>query len=146
MNMDTHMSGSTVNNHIPLEMGFEYSAIRKNSYQSWFLVYLRLLQASTSSTPSCQEIDHSDHHPAIESNESVDRQARGDPFTSETPEELLHKPTKIPKPRTMRITIRYVQTRIQTHQNGCKNSEKILWMNEFLNTETHTQVLLMNHL
>ena len=54
--------------------------------------------ASTSTTPSGQEIDHSDHHPAIESSESVDRQARRDPFTSETPEELLHEPTKIPKP------------------------------------------------
>ena len=27
-------------------------------------------------------------------------------------------------------------------RNGCKNSEKILWMTEFLNTETHTQVLM----
>ena len=53
---------------------------------------------STSMTPSDQEIDHSDDHPAIESSESVDRQARGDPFTSETSEELLHEPTKIPKP------------------------------------------------
>ena len=53
---------------------------------------------STSTTPSRQEIDHSDHHPAIESSESVDRQARGDPFTSETSKELLHEPTKIPKP------------------------------------------------
>ena len=53
---------------------------------------------STSTTPSDQEIDHSDHHPAIESSESVERQARRDPFTSETSEELLHKPTKIPKP------------------------------------------------
>ena len=53
---------------------------------------------STSTTPSGQEIDHSDHHPAIESSESVDRRARRDPFTSETSEELLHEPTKIPKP------------------------------------------------
>ena len=28
----------------------------------------------------------------------MDRQARGDPFTSETSEELLNEPTKIPKP------------------------------------------------
>ena len=53
---------------------------------------------STSTTPSGQEIDHSDHYPAIESSESVDRQARGDPFTSETSEELSHEPTEIPKP------------------------------------------------
>ena len=51
---------------------------------------------STSTTPWGQEIDHSNHHPAIESSENVHRQARGDPFTSET-EELLHEPSKIPK-------------------------------------------------
>ena len=45
MYMDTHMSGSTVKNHILLKMVFEYSAIRKISYRSWFLVYLQLLQA-----------------------------------------------------------------------------------------------------
>ena len=31
-------------------------------------------------------------------------------------------------------------------RGGCKNSEKILWMTEFLNAETHTQVLLMEYL
>ena len=31
---------------------------------------------STSTTPSGQEIDHSDHHPAIEATASVNRQAR----------------------------------------------------------------------
>ena len=46
---------------------------------------------------SPKEIHHSDHPPAIVSSESVDRQVRGDPFTSET-SELLHEPTKIPKP------------------------------------------------
>ena len=44
-NMDTLMNGSTVKNHISLKMVFEYSAIRKILYQSWFLVYLQLLQA-----------------------------------------------------------------------------------------------------
>ena len=39
-----------------------------------------------------------DHHPAIVSSESVDRQVRGDPYSSETSEGLLNKPTKIPKP------------------------------------------------
>ena len=34
------------------------------------------LAPSTPMTPSGQEIDHSDHHPATESSESVDRQAR----------------------------------------------------------------------
>ena len=89
----------------------------------------------TSMTPSDQEVDHSDHHPAIGSSESVDRQARRDPFTSETQNQIK-----------MRITIENGETRIQTYWNGCKSSEKILWMTEFLNAETHTPVILMNHL
>ena len=48
---------------------------------------------STSTTPSGQEIDHSDHHPAIVSSE------RTNPYSSSTSEELLNKPTKIPKPK-----------------------------------------------
>ena len=47
----------------------------------------------------------------------------------------------------MRITTKNGETRaIPKHRNGCKNSERILWMTEFLNTNTHTQVFLMNHL
>ena len=45
-------------------------------------------------TPST-EIDHSDHHPATVSSESVERQERGDLFSSGTlEEELLTEPTK----------------------------------------------------
>ena len=43
MNTDTHTSGPTVKNHISLKTVFEYSVIRKTSYQSWFLVYQRVL-------------------------------------------------------------------------------------------------------
>ena len=53
---------------------------------------------STLTTPS-KEIDHSDHTPAIVSSETADRQVRRDPYSSETSEELLHEPTKIPKPK-----------------------------------------------
>ena len=66
--------------------------------------------SSSSTLPpmtSSTEIDHSDHPPAIVSSESVDRQVGGDPFSSETSEELLNKPTKIPKPHKMRITSKY---------------------------------------
>ena len=38
------------------------------------------------------------HHPAIVSSEHVERQERGDLYSSETSEELLNKPTKFPKP------------------------------------------------
>ena len=47
---------------------------------------------------SSTEIDHSDHPPAIVSSESVERQVRGDPYSSETSEELLNKPTITTKP------------------------------------------------
>ena len=43
MNTDTHTSGSMVKNHISLKTVFGYSAIRKTSYRSWFLVYQRVL-------------------------------------------------------------------------------------------------------
>ena len=40
----------------------------------------------------------------------------------------------------IRITNRYGETRsVPTYQNGCQNSERILWMKEFLNTESHTR-------
>ena len=57
--------------------------------------------SSSTSTPTTfsKEIDHSDHPPAIVSSESVDRQVRGDPYSSETAEELLNKPSKIQKPK-----------------------------------------------
>ena len=51
-----------------------------------------------SSTQERRDPYETDHHPAIVSSESVDRQVRGDPYSSETSEALLNKPTKIPKP------------------------------------------------
>ena len=50
MNMDTHMSGSMVKNHISFKMVLKYSAIRKISYWSWFLVYQPTSSSSISST------------------------------------------------------------------------------------------------
>ena len=60
----------------------------------------------TSSTVSSECVDERewgdpfgmDHHPAIVSSERVERQERGDPYFCEASEELLNKPTKIPKP------------------------------------------------
>ena len=77
---------------------------------------------STSMTPSGQEIDHSDHHPTIESSESMDKQARGDPFTSETSEELLHKPTEIPKPN---------KNEDHEQERGSPHSDIPEWLQEF---------------
>ena len=117
-------------------------------------------------TPST-EIDHSDHPPAIVSSESVDRQERRDPcamdhhpatvssesverqerrdlFSSGTlEEELLTEPTKkIQNQIKMRITSKNGKTRIiPTYRNGCKNSERILWMTEFLNAEFFSWII-----
>ena len=124
MNTDTHMSGSTVKNHISFKTVFGYSANTENfvpivvpglsasssSSLSTSTPMTPLRQeihhpksssTSSTSTPmtSSTEVDHSDHPPAIVSSESVDRQVRGDPYSSETSEELLNKPTKIPKPK-----------------------------------------------
>ena len=73
---------------------------------------------STVTTPS-KEIDHSDHPPAIVSCESVDRQVRRDPYSSETSEELLNKPTQIPKPNKNENQENVRETRIiPTYPNG----------------------------
>ena len=125
---------------------------------------------SSSSTPmtSSTEIDHSDHPPAIVSSESVDRHVRGDPYGTDHHPAIVssesvarqvrgdpygtdHHPACESVERQvrgrMRITNRFRETRIiPTYRNGCKNSERILWMIEFLNAETHTPVPLKNHL
>ena len=116
--------------------------------------------SSSTSTPmiSSTEIDHSDHppaivssesvdrqvredpygmdhHPAIVSSESVERQVRGDPYFPVTSEELLIQPTKNPQ---IRKNENHGKTNIiPIYRSGCKNSERILWMKEFLNAETH---------
>ena len=109
MNTDTHTSGSTVKNHISLITVFGYSAIRRTSFRSWFLVYQRVLpQACLLHHPSHREsVDGQergdpcgiDPCPAAVSSEHVERQERGDPCSSEiSAEQLLTKPTKNPQP------------------------------------------------
>ena len=109
----------------------------------------------TSSTVSSESVPRQEqgdpygmnHHPAIVSSELVERQERGDPYSSETSEELLTKPTKNPNPKKNEDHEQVRETRvIPTYRNGCKNSERILWMTEFLKAETHAQVLLIDYL
>ena len=74
--------------------------------------------------------------PAPVSSSHVERTERGDPLT---------KPTKNPKPK--KDHRENGETRcILKSWSGCKNLKKIWWMMKFLNMETHTPVLLMNHL
>ena len=64
-----------------------------------------------------------DHHPAIVSSERVERQERGDPYSSETSEELLNKPTKNPKRNKN-------EDHEQVRRDPC-HSEKPEWLQEF---------------
>ena len=120
---------------------------------------------STSMTPSKQEIDHptsssssstsptmtvssdrenrgksdmrgTDSDPASVSSSHVERKERGDPLT---------KPTKNPKPNENE------DHDLERWDPLCSDIPEWLqefreWMIEFLNAETHTPVLLMNHL
>ena len=82
MKTDILTNGSMVKNHISLETGFGYSAIRRTSFRSWFQACHRVLPP----VPSRQEIDHpkssssSSTSPPMTSStvssESVVRQAR----------------------------------------------------------------------
>ena len=171
MNMDTCTSGSTVEKPYPTKNGIRIQCNTEN-FDPIVVPGLSAssassLPSSTSMTPSRQEIDH----PTSFSSSSTST-----PMTSSTEIDhsdhlqqscqakvwigkygeihilLQHQKScwinqpKLQNQIKMRITNRYGEARIQTYQNGCKNSERILWMTEFLNAETHTQVLLMNHL
>ena len=82
------------------------------------------LSTSTSITPSRQEIDHSVHHPAIVSSERVQRQERRDPCSSEISEEqLLTKPTEIPKPNKN-------EDHEQVREEPC-HSDTLEWLQAF---------------
>ena len=169
MNTDTHTSGSTVKNHISLKTVLGYNVTRRTSFRScpWFinefflklaffnihdtfkagncssyvflkLVYFTKAVSSDSETRAREDLSGIDSHPVSVSSEHVEWNERGDPFA---------KPTKNPKPKKKRTTIKNGETRaIPTYRNGCKSSEKISWMTELPYTETHTPVLLMNHL
>ena len=91
--------------------------------------------SSDSETRARADMCGTDSDPASVSSSHVERKERGDPLT---------KPTKNPKPNKNEITRKNGATRrVPTYQNGCKNSEKIAWMIEFLNAETRMPVLLM---
>ena len=153
---DILMSGST-------ETGVEYNVIRRTSFRSWFQACHRVLHpvlilrpktsissSSSSTSPPTTVLSESetreredqsgiDSYPVPVSSSQVEEMIeRGDP--------LLPKPTKNTKPNKDQTTIERENRCVPTSRSDCKNSEKIWWMTEFLNTETHTPVLLMNYL
>ena len=121
-------------------MVFDYSAIRKISYQSWFLVYLQLLQAHLLQHPRLLQVWKLIIQITIQQSSQVKVWIEKH---GETRSLLKHQKSfymNQPKSQNqikMRITNRYWETIIQTYLNGCKNSETILWMKEFLNRDSH---------
>ena len=154
MNTDTHMSGSTVKNYISLKMVFEYSVIRKTSYQSWFLVYHRVLPQSRllqygrnlqrkwiiqiTLQQSCQAKVWIDKYgeTRIQGRITIQQLCQVNMWKGKNGETRallkLQKSCRLNQPKSknqikMRITNRYGETRIiPTYRNGCKNSENLV--------------------
>ena len=123
-----------------------YSVIRKTSYQSCFLVYLQLPQARPLQHPRLFQVRKLIIQITIQQSSQVkmwiDKHRESRTLLKHQKSCYMNQP-KSQNRRKMRITNKYGEARIPTYQNGCKNSERILWMKEFLNTETYTRVLLM---
>ena len=83
MNMDTHKSGSTVKKRLCKTENFVPIVVP--GFISEF--FLKFAYFNTHDFFRSGNY-HTDHHPAIESSEIVDRQPRGDRSSSETSEEL----------------------------------------------------------
>ena len=122
--------------HISFKMVFEYSAIRKISYQSWFLVYLQLLQAHLLQHPRLLQVWKMIIQITIQQSSQVklwiDKHGQTCSLLKHQKSFWMNQP-KSQNQIKMRITNRYWETFIQTYQIGCKNSERTLWMKEFLN-------------
>ena len=124
------MSGSTVKNHISFKKLFEYSVIRKTSYQSWFLVSQRVL-------PQVCLLQHSRHHQRklifqITLQQSCQAIMWIDKYGEtrilmKTSQELLYEPTKIPKSNKNKNHEQVRETGIiPTYGNGCKISVNLV--------------------
>ena len=119
------------------------------------------LPSSTSMTTSRQEIDHltssssSSTSPTTTVWSDSETRVREDlsgidsyvnMLKGKNGETCWPSQPKIQNQIKTKTTIKNGATRcIPKNRNGCKNSEKISWMTEFLNAETHTPVLLMKH-
>ena len=130
MNTDTLMNGSTVKNHISLKTVFGDSATRRTSFRSWFLVYQRVLpQAETRAGQI-----------------TIPRLCQVNMWIEKHGVTRYINQQKPPN-KKKRITIKNRETRaIPKYLNGCKNSETILWITEFLNTPRAEDALAESYL
>ena len=125
------------------------------------------LPSSTSMTLSRQEIDHptssssSSTSPTTTVSSDSETRAREDlcgidSYPVSVSSNMLNGKnceTRFPSQPKLQNQIKTKTTRkngetrfVPKYQNGCKNSEKMLWKKEFLSAETHTPVLLVNRL
>ena len=141
MNMDTFMSGSTVKKTtFHSKMVFEYSATQRTSFRSWFLVYLQLFPARLPQHPRLVQVTKLIIQITIQQSSQVkvwiDKHGVTRSLLKHQKSSYMNQ-RKCQNQKKMRITNRHVETRIPTYQSGCKNSERILWMKEFLNRDSH---------
>ena len=163
MKTDILMNGSMVKNHILLKNGIRIPCNTENlvpivvpglsSSSSDLHQLQRHLRdrsnsssssSTSSSSPTVSEIQtreredriESDISPVQVSNSVGDRSGRPDETQANKTQKQIKR-----NPRGNGATRCVLKSR-----NGCKNSEKILWMIEFLSAETHTPVLLTKYL
>ena len=152
MKTDIPMNGSMVKNHISLKTGFGYLAIRRTSFLSWFQacqrVRLLVLISQLQGHLSRQESHYSTSSSSLSSSPTVtssDSESREREDQSEIdPLQCLCQLTLT----TDRGNPLFADSgpQVLKSRSGCKNSKKIWWMMKFINTETHTPVLLMKYL
>ena len=113
------VSGPVVKNSISLKVADGYNATRRITYRSLSLVWRQALLL----------------------------QARLLPHLQHRPREILKIQHRVQHQHEVREkVVQYGETRrFPTCQTGYKSSPRTSWMKEFLNTETHTRVLLTDH-
>ena len=150
MKTDIPTNGSTVKNHISLKNGIRIQCNTENFVP---IVFPGLSASSSSSshsstsmTPSRQEIDHPTSSSSSSTSPTTTVSSDSETRAREDLSGIDSHPALVSHVEHMLNEQNGATRCILTYRNGCKNSEKTSWMTEFLNAETHTPVLLMNHL
>ena len=111
--------------------------MRKTSYQSWFLVKSTISQARLLQHSRLLQVRKLIIQTTIQQSSQVkvwiDKHGETRTLLKHQKSCYMNQP-KSQNQIKMRITNKYGEARIPTYQNGCKKSERILWMTEFLNT------------
>ena len=119
-----------------------YNVIRKTTYRSWSGVHRLLLRQA-------RLVHHLQHHyrTKVQAQHLFQHQLNVRVQTSKHGATRRLTQQKTQNPTKMWTMNRFGATsHFPKYLNGCKNSERILWMKESPSIETHTRVLLMNPL